>query len=119
MRFLPPRTAFPIAFALLPSLTQAQTTIDPSFEPATTLDTVQVVAGPESAQNERQNAATGKIIVSRKDLEKMDAATIGEILRKLPGVSLAAESEGGRRGSGRAPRKHDHAAGRHRTFSAG
>ena len=83
---------FSIALVVLPSLSDAQTTVDPSIEPSTTLETIHVSAQPDSALDERRNASSAKIIDSREDLEKMDAATIGDILRLLRGVSLAAES---------------------------
>ena len=66
----------------------------------TTLGTVQVTAPAYDAGEARQESSSAKLIVSREDLEKLDAATIGEILRQLPGVSLAADS-GGRRGRDR------------------
>ena len=66
-------------------------------EPPATLGTVQVTAPTYDAVEARQESSSAKIIVNREDLEKLDAATIGEILRQLPGVSLAADS-GGRRG---------------------
>ena len=65
-----------------------------------TLETVQVTAPAYDTVEARQESSSAKIIVSREDLEKLDAATIGEILRQLPGVSLAADSEG-RRGRSR------------------
>lgn len=101
MRIAFSHTLFLVSFAILPCSADAQTPSDPPVEPAT-LETIHVSAQPDSALDERRNASTAKIIVSREDLEKMDAATIGEILRQLPGVSLAAESEGGRRGRARA-----------------
>ena len=70
----------------------AQTTAD---TPAT-LGTVQVTAPAFDAIEARQESSSAKLIVSREDLEKLDAATIGEILRQLPGVSLAADSDGQR-----------------------
>ena len=70
----------------------AQTTAD---TPAT-LGTVQVTAPAYDAGEARQESSSAKLIVSREDLEKLDAATIGEILRQLPGVSLAADSDGQR-----------------------
>lgn len=70
------------------------------IETPTTLGTVQVTAPTYDAVEARQESSSAKLIVSREDLEKLDAATIGEILRQLPGVSLAADS-GGRRGRDR------------------
>lgn len=78
----------------LPGFAQA-----PAESPAT-LEAVQVTAPAFDALAARQESSSAKIIVSREDLEKLDAATIGEILRQLPGVSLAADSEG-RRGRSR------------------
>ena len=72
----------------------------PAEAPAT-LGTVQVTAPIYDAVEARQESSSAKLIVSREDLEKLDAATIGEILRQLPGVSLAADSDG-RRGRDRA-----------------
>lgn len=88
----------------LAALTQTAHAADPQPAPLGApilLDTVEVTATAGSAQDERQNASTAKIIVSREDLEKMDAATIGEILRQLPGVNLSADSAGGRGGRAR------------------
>lgn len=74
----------------------AQTTA----ETPATLGTVQVTAPTYDAVEARQESSSAKLIVSREDLEKLDAATIAEILRQLPGVSLAADSNG-RRGRDR------------------
>ncbi|MDP2267320.1 MAG: TonB-dependent receptor [Thiobacillus sp.] len=71
-----------------------------STEIPATLGTVQVTAPTYDAVEARQESSSAKLIVSREDLEKLDAATIGEILRQLPGASLAADSEG-RRGRNR------------------
>lgn len=85
------------AFALVPAAhpSLAQTTAD---APAT-LGTVQVNAPALDAQDARQESSSAKLVVSREDLEKFDAATVGEILRQLPGVSLSINTEG-RRGRG-------------------
>ena len=72
----------------------------PADAPAT-LDTVQVSAPADDAQDTRQHASSAKIIVSREDLEKLDAATVADLLRQLPGVSLSVNAEG-RRGRGQA-----------------
>ena len=70
-------------------------------EPPATLGTVQVSAPAYDAVDARRESSSAKIIVSREDLEKLDAATIGDILRQLPGVSLSISSEG-RRGRSQA-----------------
>lgn len=68
----------------------------PAAEPVapTTLDTVQVTATPDTAQEERQFSSSAKVVISREDLERMDAATVGELLRQLPGVNLSPPTQG-------------------------
>ncbi|MDP3421904.1 MAG: TonB-dependent receptor [Thiobacillus sp.] len=90
---LPRLLAFLCLHAASPLLAQT-----PADAPAT-LETVQVTAPAYDADAARQESSAAKLIISREDLEKLDAATIGEILRQLPGVSLAADG-GGRRGRG-------------------
>ncbi|MDO9467496.1 MAG: TonB-dependent receptor [Thiobacillus sp.] len=90
---LPRLLAFLCLHAASPLLAQT-----PADAPAT-LETVQVTAPAYDAEAARQESSAAKLIISREDLEKLDAATIGEILRQLPGVSLAADG-GGRRGRG-------------------
>ena len=81
---LPALTALPLAHAQTP----------PAAPPPVTLDTVQVTATADSAQEERQFASSAKIVISREDLERLDAATVGELLRQLPGVNLTPPTEG-------------------------
>ncbi len=83
----------PALWPLSAALAQA-----PAAEPAT-LGTVEVSAAAYDADAARQEASASKLIVSREDLEKMDAATIADILRQLPGVSLSVDGAG-RRGRG-------------------
>jgi iron complex outermembrane receptor protein len=44
---------------------------------------------------ERKQSATQKIIIDREEIEKMGALTINDVLGKLPGVDVGAESSGG------------------------
>jgi iron complex outermembrane receptor protein len=70
----------------------------------TQLETVEVKASRgRDSTDARRDDATGKIVIDSRELEKHDAVTVGELLRKLPGVSLAPPQEGGRRG----PRRED------------
>lgn len=92
-------TALPRLLALaclMPSLSaQAQT----PPEPPAKLDAVQVTAPAFDADAARQESSATKFIVSREELEKLDAASIGEILRRLPGVGISISEE--RRGRNR------------------
>ena len=83
----------PALWPLSAALAQA-----PAAEPAT-LGTVEVSAAAFDADAARQEASAAKVIVSREDLEKLDAATVADLLRQLPGVSLSADGAG-RRGRG-------------------
>lgn len=82
--------ALPALLPLSAALAQA-----PAAEP-TTLGTVEVRAPVIDADTARQEASSAKIIVSREDLEKLDAATVADILRQLPGVSLSPDGAGRR-----------------------
>lgn len=77
---------------LLPAASLAQT----APEPATRLETVKVTAPAFDADAARQESSSAKIIVSREDLEKLDAATVSEILRRLPGGVTINEGRRGR-----------------------
>ena len=81
--------------ACLPAQAQSQPDV-PTAPPSgtTTLEAVQVTATVDSAQEERQFSSSSKIVVSREDLERMDAATVGELLRQLPGVNLSPPTQG-------------------------
>ncbi|MBT9568661.1 MAG: TonB-dependent receptor [Thiobacillus sp.] len=73
----------------------------PPAEAPATLSTVEVSAPVYDAIEARKESSSAKLIVSREDLEKLDAATIGDILRQLPGVSLSSDTEA-RRGRSQA-----------------
>lgn len=89
-----------VTLVVLPALWPLQVALAqaPAAEPAT-LGTVEVSAAAFDADAARQESSAAKLIVSRDELEKMDAATIGDILRQLPGVSLTPDGAG-RRGRG-------------------
>ncbi|WP_457419140.1 TonB-dependent receptor plug domain-containing protein [Roseateles sp. P5_E7] len=58
------------------------------------LDRVEVSSGP-SANSRRRNSTASKIVIEREDLEKYGDTSLGDVLRRLPGVTL-----GGRPGRG-------------------
>lgn len=62
------------------------------------------VSAKADAQEMRRNSSAGKLIFDRQELDTLDAASVGELLRKLPGTGVFADpDEGGRRGRGRGP----------------
>ncbi|MFG6464248.1 TonB-dependent receptor plug domain-containing protein [Roseateles sp. DXS20W] len=58
------------------------------------LDRVEVSSGP-TANSRRRNSTASKIVIEREDLEKYGDVVLGDVLRRLPGVTL-----GGRPGRG-------------------
>lgn len=53
-----------------------------------TLKEVNVTAVAD-AVTERRESSTQKVVMDRKEIEKMSVMTIGEVLGKLPGVELS------------------------------
>ncbi len=68
----------------------------------TVLSEVQVSAKSE-AQEIRRNASAGKLVFDREELDTLDAASVGELLRKLPGTGMFTDMDSGPRGRGRGP----------------
>lgn len=58
-----------------------------------------------TADETRRNASAGKIVFEREELEKLDAASIGDLLRKLPGTGAIPDPDS-RRGRGKGRDKH-------------
>lgn len=58
------------------------------------LDRVEVNSGP-TANSRRRNSTASKIVIEREDLDKYGDTVLGDVLRRLPGVTI-----GGRPGRG-------------------
>lgn len=67
------------------------------------LPELSVVAEADPAEL-RRNAAAAKIVFGREDIEAMDAASVGDLLRKLPGTGQIPDMEG-KRGRGKSADK--------------
>jgi outer membrane receptor for ferrienterochelin and colicins len=107
------RLLFPLALLGATGLAAAQSSpkpADTSGEPAAArtpppppapanagnkLDRVEVSSGP-TANSRRRNSTASKIVIEREDLEKYGDVVLGDVLRRLPGVTLG----GGRPGRG-------------------
>lgn len=63
-------------------------------EPGATLKEVVVTASSE-ADAERQAAVTQKTVIDRKEIEALGGLTVGEVIRKLPGIEAGAHSGDG------------------------
>lgn len=82
--------------AVLPAPTFAQ-------EMALLLPEMVVSAGTDPGEL-RRHASAAMIVFDRKDIEALDADSVGDLLRKLPGTGLSADMEG-KRGRGKGPDK--------------
>jgi len=49
---------------------------------------VEVVAAPVSEVSERRQSTAAKIIIGREDIERYGDTTVGEIMKRLPGISV-------------------------------
>ncbi|MFZ2649711.1 MAG: TonB-dependent receptor [Burkholderiaceae bacterium] len=66
-----------------------------SDAPATTLQRVEINAARASPTEERRQSTAAKIVIGREEIEQYGDATLGDVLRRLPGVT-----QGGRPGRG-------------------
>ncbi|MDX2220649.1 MAG: TonB-dependent receptor [Burkholderiales bacterium] len=70
----------------------------PGQRPAPKAETIEVT-GTRSANTERRDASASKIIITRDDIEQYGDSNLGDVMRRLPGVTT-----GGRPGRPGAPR---------------
>ncbi|MGB8764282.1 MAG: TonB-dependent receptor [Burkholderiales bacterium] len=95
---------------LLASLAHAQESPTPANEPAPTQESPAAtkkpddkadkverieVTGTKDAASERRNSTAAKIIINREDIEQYGDTNLGDVLKRLPGVT-----QGGRPGRG-------------------
>ena len=92
-------SSMPLSLLLLASAAQAQTSEAPSTPanpPAATLERVEIRRTVPSDTALRQQSTAAKTVVGRDEIERMGDATVSEVLKRLPGVTLG----GGRPGRG-------------------
>ena len=91
-------TALPLPFSLLliASVVHAQTEAPTPATPSTTLERVEIRRTAPSDTVQRQQSTAAKTVVGREEIERMGDATVSEVLKRLPGVTL----DGGRPGRG-------------------
>lgn len=91
-----PRSLLPALPWLLPALAGAQAPAAPAAAASAPnqLERVQVSSGP-TANSRRRNSTASKIVIDREELARYGDTQLGDVLRRLPGVTL-----GGRPGRG-------------------
>ena len=79
-----------LALLPLPSIAQAPPPAEPPPPPAppATLEKVEVIGARPSDTEERRLSTAAKIIVGRDEIERFGDSTVGEILKRLPGVTV-------------------------------
>ncbi|MGD9832463.1 MAG: TonB-dependent receptor plug domain-containing protein [Piscinibacter sp.] len=89
----------PFAFAALAaaSLAHAQPAppAAPASAPQATLESVEIRARRNDPTEMRRNASAAKIVIGREEIEQYGDSNVGEVIRRLPGVT-----QGGRPGRG-------------------
>jgi iron complex outermembrane receptor protein len=71
-----------VAALSLPCLSLSQTT------PVTDLGKVEVTSGRDNDNQQRRESTASKIVIGREEIEKQGDANIGEVLKRLPGITL-------------------------------
>jgi len=59
----------------------------PAAAPAGATQQVQVIGGRVSDTEQRRQATASKIVIGREEIDRFGDATVGEVLRRLPGVT--------------------------------
>ncbi len=106
-RMRPFNTTLSFAFTLAVASAQAQEApVTPAEEPAAAAKPDEKAAqqpridvtGQRSAVDERRNSTAAKIVITREDIEQYGDTNLGDVMRRLPGVTT-----GGRPGRGGPP----------------
>ena len=66
----------------------APTPAAPASTPATTLQRVEVTGGRADDTQQRRQSTAAKIIVGRDEIERFGDSTVGDLLKRLPGVTV-------------------------------
>ena len=77
----------------------AQTAAAPAPAASAPTQRIEITGGRESETEQRRRATAAKIVIGREEIEQYGDSTVGEVLRRLPGVSTP-----GGPGRGGAPR---------------
>lgn len=92
-----------LALAIGSSVAMMGAAAAPASSEETVLSEVSVTAKAESSQEMRRNATAGKLVFDREELDTLDAASVAELLRKLPGTGMFSDMDNSARGRARGP----------------
>jgi len=60
---------------------------DATMPPSAATQTIEITAGRESDTRQRQQSTAAKIVIGRDEIDRFGDSTLGEVLRRLPGVT--------------------------------
>src|SRR5689334_11365321 len=66
----------------------ARSPSDPPVPPSQTLDRVDIRGGRPDEVQERRQSTTAKIVIGRDDIERFGDTTLGDLIKRLPGVTV-------------------------------
>jgi len=76
------------AFALAGLLVASLPTLAQTPPPVTDLGSVEIRSNRNTSTESRREATASKIIIGREDIDRHGDATLGEVLKRLPGVTM-------------------------------
>jgi iron complex outermembrane receptor protein len=71
-----------------PAASSAAPAARPASAPAARLEKVEITGGRGSDTEQRRQSTASKIVVGRDEIEKYGDSTVGELLKRLPGVTM-------------------------------
>ena len=80
----------PVALAVLSFISPwgwAQTT-PPANAPVQDMGRVEIKSNRDNTMEERRQSTAAKIVIGREELDKQGDGTLGEVLKRLPGVTI-------------------------------
>jgi outer membrane receptor for ferrienterochelin and colicins len=86
MRISPPfslRRWLALPVLVCANVSQAQTPA-----PAADMGRVEITSGRDNDTQQRRESTASKIVIGREEIEKQGDATIGEVLKRMPGISI-------------------------------
>ena len=76
-----------IVLSLLSPWSLAQT-VPPASAPVQDMGRVEIKSNRDNAMEERRQSTAAKIVIGREELDKQGDGTLGEVLKRLPGVTI-------------------------------
>jgi len=84
------RVAWALPLCLGATVVQAQAPASSGATPAPAADLgrVEITSGRDNDTQQRRESTASKLVIGREEIEKQGDATIGEVLKRLPGITL-------------------------------